>query len=378
MTNAKLAKMVIWPLIVFILIASLGLLATRKGKKVGHRSNRAPVTKEEKHRASTANEEDKIRGVILSHLIKPSIVGQDLTQQLFGIPVKFELYETSEKKVYFSVASDEFDRATLSRLSKNPANIQFGHFDENRGGTVLGSLIYYKTGRYLFRFPYSEMIVDPNKHLCFSFGEYRYCISPKEIKGFIDNKCVYGGMLYAKSGYQEVFVNHGAFVAKRAEPSLTRLTRQITVGTYSAEEKAQALLDFVTRKIHYDEDIAEGDSVRDVQTMQKADEVLMKGSADCSGKTILYASLLEQENVPYWLMYAEGHVTVCVEGDFSNLNGLSFNIGKRRCSIAETTATGFEIGKEPLTAEIRPQYFQRPGSRDEIFNAKTGQKVEFD
>ena len=86
---------------------------------------------------------------------------------------------------------------------------------------------------------------------------------------------------------------------------------------------------------------------------------MTKGS-DCSGKIILYASLLEQTNTDYRLIYMDDHIAVAVEGDYSDRNELDFNLGDKTYSIAETTANGFQIGASMLNMNIADiKYIQK-------------------
>ena len=86
--------------------------------------------------------------------------------------------------------------------------------------------------------------------------------------------------------------------------------------------------------------------------LKKPNEVLMTRGSDCSGKVILYSSLLEQTEVDHRLIYADGHITVAVEGNYGDWNNMNFNIGDKVYSIAETTAKGFIIGSSRLQTHI--------------------------
>jgi len=80
---------------------------------------------------------------------------------------------------------------------------------------------------------------------------------------------------------------------------------------------AQRLLDFVTEELDYDP----SDAISGIEVLKRPNEVLMTKSSDCSGKVILYASLLEQTNIDYRLVYFDGHIAVAVEGEYGNRNG---------------------------------------------------------
>ena len=112
--------------------------------------------------------------------------------------------------------------------------------------------------------------------------------------------------------------------------------------------------------------------------MKKPNEVLYSKKAICGGLAITLASLLEQTNVDYKLLYLDHHLTIAVEGNYGNTNGLTFDFGGRNYSIAESTTPGFRIGQSILKKPIRVEdirYVQRPGKTSKVYNAKTGKPV---
>jgi len=154
----------------------------------------------------------------------------------------------------------------------------------------------------------------------------------------------------------------------------------LTSSCGTKEEMSQKLLDFVTKDIKYDFDAHE----EGVEQLKRPDEVLMTKKSDCSGKAILYASLLEQIGVDYRLIYFKGHISLAIEGDFKDNNSLSFSIGGKTFTMAEVTAKGFIIGDSILATpdgkllRIKDMlYFQKPGLGSKIYDAKTGKPLQF-
>ena len=107
----------------------------------------------------------------------------------------------------------------------------------------------------------------------------------------------------------------------------------------------------------------------------------MTRSADCSNKTILLASMLEQINEEYILLYCPQHITVAVpQGNYSIENGLDFTWNQKPWVIAETTAPGFQIGKSMVVDPNRltsVQYVQNPKNSDVIFDANSYEVLKF-
>ena len=89
---------------------------------------------------------------------------------------------------------------------------------------------------------------------------------------------------------------------------------------------------------------------------------------------------MEQLGIDHRLTYFDGHIAVAVEGDFSDRNNMDFNLGKKKFSIAETTAKGFRIGESILRS---PQtindlkYLQKPGEDSKLYHAHTGKDFKF-
>ena len=96
----------------------------------------------------------------------------------------------------------------------------------------------------------------------------------------------------------------------------------------------------------------------------------MAGRGDCSSKSILLASLLEQINEDYLLVYYKDHITVAVrKGKFPNNNGLTFMREGETWLIAEATVPGFQIGETIVENKLifkDVEYVQRPDKGDSV------------
>jgi hypothetical protein len=142
------------------------------------------------------------------------------------------------------------------------------------------------------------------------------------------------------------------------------------------EEKAQALLRFVTNQITYSYE----DLWYETEIAKRAHEVLLSGDGDCSAKTTLYASLLEQCDIPYCLLYYKNHVNVGVQGKFEVTNGYIQVIHNIKYAVAETTVENFIIGKssiENVSIISKLQFYQQPRLGATIFNAITNEPFQF-
>jgi len=294
----------------------------------------------------------------------PSFINTDFTQQITSTKAELELYYVNEGMLYFSINKKDFDSSsTINMLCNDLAVVEFGK--EEYGRINLGKFSLNGTDKFFFRFHKNDFRIDTSRSIRIDYGKYFYSVSLNELANFSGNKSVYGGKLDIVDEDVYHTANHGALVAVKNEPSLQRLTKQIIEPGSTKEKIAQELLGFVTAYIMYSETEAKGG----FEILKRPNEVLMTGSSDCSGMTILYASLLEQTDIDYRLVYYTGHISTAVEGNFPDSNGLSFNADGKKFFLAETTAKDFNIGRSNLTDSLNSskiKYTQKPGKESEM------------
>ena len=183
---------------------------------------------------------------------------------------------------------------------------------------------------------------------------FDYDFSLNELAMFMSNANAYGGAMRIldedlANRQINVVANHGAFVTKPDEPSLTRLLHSVTDGYgLSREVKIQILLNIASSCIVYDNQ----ESRAPGEILKRPNETLLSRRGDCSSKTILLASLLEQFHEDYLLVYYKDHINLAVPaGNFRITNGLSFNWEGKSWVVAETTVPGFRIGATQIETE---------------------------
>ncbi|MBX7240860.1 MAG: transglutaminase-like domain-containing protein [Bacteroidia bacterium] len=320
-----------------------------------------------------------VRNILLSYWANPQYITDDFGEQLTGTSAELEMYDLREDRIYFSIRKDLMDSTTLSRLTLESDSVLFGQ-DEGRF-IRLGGYRLYKSGHLFFSIPAHSFRVPEKFTLIVPFSKYSYNISGNELVDFVENRTIYGGKMSFISKQltvnQWVSANHGAMVATKGESSLLRLTDKITQGLAKKEEKIQALLDFVTREIPYSE--KERNARREI--MKRPNEVLMTRTSDCSGKTILFASLLEQLGADYRLAYLNNHICVLVNGNFSKENDLNVSLNDTTYFMAETTAKGFIIGESQLqkapNLQKEIEFIQKPEKNGYILEYPSGEPVKF-
>jgi hypothetical protein len=328
----------------------------------------------------------KTRDAVAMLLAQPYFTGEAFREQTLG-KARLQRYMLDKKEIYFSTpaANEQEFAEIIGRFVIDRQKIVPG--EESDGKLKLDTLSLKKTPEtgYFFKTKLENLKFDPNAEFEFPYKGANYKISMSELLGFFENKSVYGGRIAATTnpqidGKAIMFGNHGAMVAKPDEPSLKRLIAQIlgeAPENVARETKIQKLLDFVSAQIEYDYAEALGTN----ETLKRPNEVLMTGRSDCSNKTILMASLLEQIGEDYILLYGPGHITVGVlQGAFPFENGLSFEWEEKKWIVAETTLPLFKIGKTKVSDPVRlntVSYVQKPRQTEIIFESQTFRPLEF-
>jgi hypothetical protein len=323
---------------------------------------------------------------ILGYLNEPG-VSELVMRDVFGNTAKPELIDSENRMLYFTVPKSEFSDELLERITTRPDLVQeltwsqyaaLQHLDMSDVMNIHSRL----EDKQVFGVNYDHLNIDPEKRVKKVFGRHTYEVSVSELHDFLSNRTVHGGELVAVKkftetaygGHIEGLLNHGAFVAKKGEASLSRLVEQITTryGIEGNERIAQQLLDFVRENIKYDH----GEAAASVETLNRPNEVLLRGEADCSGHAILYSSLLEQAGIDHLLVYStndqgRGHISVAVAGNFNNDNNLAFDWNGRTYHIAESCINRRFIIGESRAVGLKFEnfdYLQVPGKDSKIFD----------
>lgn len=327
---------------------------------------------------------NEIRETIAFMLAQPSFSGEEFRQQLLG-KGRLEKYRWREKEAYFTfpeTGEDEFQEF-LQKYIVDTAKIEFGKPVGDRIELDDYKLTPSPNASRFFKTTSDNLRVDTKQSLNFPFSTVGYTISLDELRNLANNSQLYGGKMVAKAperrdGPQMVFANHGIMVAKPGEPSLKRLIDGLLSGVEDRREaRIQRLVDFVSTEIEY----SFSEAVASREKLKRASETLMTRSADCSNKTILLASMLEQLGEEYILLYSPRHITVAIpQGNFTNENKLDYTWDSRPWVIAETTAAGFQIGKSMVLESNRltnVQYIQDPKNSNVIHDANSYRILDF-
>lgn len=334
--------------------------------------------------AKDVRAEENFRDTAINMLSHSTFSGDEFRAQVLG-KGRLERFERVNQDLYFTYphsSQEEFDEFT-NKFFVDKTKLEMA--PEKNGKLELGGYSVRVSDQtpYFFRTTLKNFKVDSTQPLNFPFKTVNYTLNMREVKDFLDNSQVYGGNMAVdatqrSSDLPSAFANHGIMVGKPNEPSLQRLVKELLKDVEdNREKKIQRLVDFVSNEIEYS--FSEAMSGR--ETLKRPDEILMTRNGDCSNKTILLASLLEQIGEDYILLYCPKHITVAVpQGNFPNENKMDFDWEKKNWLIAETTLPNFQVGitKVQEFTKITPiNYVQRPKEKNLIFDANSMKVLEF-
>jgi hypothetical protein len=333
-------------------------------------------------RSSSAVLADEIRDTTVLMLAHPTFSGEDFREQILG-KGRIVKFVKSLKDTYFLFpAGDDAEfNSFVAKYFVDPAKLEYAK-EENGEVSLGGYSIPVSDGFKFFRTTLENIRIEPGQNLTFQLKDATYNVSLNELRNLENSSELYGGKLIARMPSrrdepQFVFANHGIMVAKPGEPSLKRLTDELLKDVPpDRNSRIQRLVDFVSNDIEYS--FYEATSG---ETLKRASETLMTRSGDCSNKTILLASLLEQIGEEYILIYCPQHITVAIpQGDFPDENKLDFTWNEKNWLIAETTLPGFQVGKTKVADSLRLthiNYVQDPKNADVIFDANSYEVLKF-
>lgn len=354
--NPRLWSKIFFSLIVAVAIAiAIGIV-----RNIG--PDQIPYDPSAKTSSQTADE--VLISSIVGYLANPRFSSNNLLEQISGTKARLEKHIEDEDEahggtLYFSLPMTIDLNATIARLSKHPEKVQLGKVTSK--GLEVGSLVISKRNVQVFCFAAYDLKVNPRTLITVEFPAVTYGLTVSELADFMEDKpLINGEEIIEFPADKTVVSNFGSRVAKAGEPSLSRLAVSIVGTETDPGRKAQALLDFVTTNIVYDE--TEKDWNDQIQVVKRPNEVLMTKTATCGSLVTLYASLLEQVGVDYWLLYYDHHIAVAVEGKFAKTNDNRFTINGKTYSLAETTNTRFVIGRTRLDSDFinSPAMYQQP------------------
>ncbi|MFN8116655.1 MAG: transglutaminase-like domain-containing protein [Bacteroidia bacterium] len=317
---------------------------------------------------------EKLQRQTINFIAQPAFSGDYIFYKITSAKANLEMYYYDIQQVYFTCNKQDYVPENLNKFIINMDCVVVAQLKNDR--LEIDTKIYSDTSKVFFKMPVSNFKVDSNRVIETKYDDVTYKVTLSQIFNFSNLKSAIGGGAIAISEDNHHFMNHGSVVAKQNEASLNDFVKQVTKNTITKEAKAQVLLNFVTRKIEYNQDEASNG----YETIKRPDEVLFTKNSDCSGKAILYASLLQQLDVKWSLFYFENHICVGVAGKFNEVNPHKFKLNGTDYYLAEITDPNAIIGVDSWDGKMNEdnlEYYQLSDSSSNMYSYKTNRKLEF-
>ncbi len=323
-----------------------------------------------------------IRESLATLLAYPRQSGVYFEQQLLG-RAKLEVLkvEGDDRQVYFylSEADSKGERLenAICRVAVSKSLVEVGK--EEDGKFIFADYSFLRTPEkalYL-RVPFSNLRMDSDMKLRFPYQGATYAPTPEELHLSMLNATIYGGMLEAipdsRNYGEDILYNYGALVSKPNEGSLKRFVSDLTKDVGEREQKIQRLADLITRELAVKpEEIP-------LKVVKRASEVLMTGEAEYPSRAVLLASMMEQLEEDYLLVYSKDFLTVAVkQGGFPAKNEFQIKFDGGIWLLVDTLTPGARIGLDAPKKRLgQVAYVQRPRENSVIKNLSTGSSLPF-
>lgn len=320
-----------------------------------------------------------LQTAVATYLYLPQFSFPQFAEQAFRADVMPMGYDPINRVLYLSIPRQrQRDSLFLSAICTDPRFLEVA-----QGYDVIDWLgpdidRDRDTSRVVLRYPAEYMNLDSSTEIHRRIGGKEVRFTLAELTASFKHHYAYNSPALALApgpgDVSYVIANHAAPMSTSQDPILKRyLTQLIPDPLPTQEDTAQVLLNLVSRDIKYTHH-------GDLEIFMRPIDVLLAGEADCSGKVILYGSLLNQVNIPFLLVYLDGHITLGVAGDFSKDNGMFFLHEGQQYTLAETTAEGFVIGLSELIEPMESwqyKFLQKPGNQTKLFDLWKSDSLEF-
>ncbi|MDD2236391.1 MAG: hypothetical protein PHG65_04210 [Kiritimatiellae bacterium] len=318
---------------------------------------------------------EEIRETVLFHVSNMNFTPQNILQFLNGSSGVPAFFNVEQNRLYCAIPRDSYEGVNdFNLLTDHPEFIERAKREDDR--LVLGDYHLKDIHSVFFSLPVEDLRIDPEAVIEINYPSATYSLRLEDLVQYYFNRNMYG-TFYLNQCRRDPDRLRGkplplpAFVVYPGEPSLEALAAQLTGEDYSIEKRAQHFLDFVTREIRPDQDM-----VKSCDQIKKVNEVLMTGSCGLQEAVILYASLLEQTEIDYLIVYTDDAASILVEGDYPLQRGaLVMHINGKSYHLADPTRRHFVMGQPagPDWQAKNIRYVQRAGINSKTFSVETGE-----
>jgi Trypsin-like peptidase domain len=331
--------------------------------------------------AGKLDQPDPNQAALLALLAQPLHSGPELRQRLLGA-AELVLFDVRAHRAYFAIARADTDdapeRAQIDAAARpfvaEPSRLLLAEIDGLQARFPNYAFQRSPQKWLFFATDIGNLRLGTGGPLTFKYRDVAYVVSAGELRSFLENASLHGGPLVVDASSYDVrsLPNWGALVARPAEPSLSRLVKDLTAGLAALDAKLQRLTDFVAAEI-------ETDPAPLATVRKKPSEVLLSRRGGISEKAALLASLLEQLPADYALVYsAEGAWVAVPQGRFKADNGLGFAFDGKPWCLIDVSRPGFVIGE--TTSPALPsldalRFVQLPQQNQRIYSRTDGKPI---
>ena len=313
---------------------------------------------------------DKNQETAFFYLYNQTLISDTFSRILYKAPIDFRAVDREKQLLYFVFDTSLNKEEMVSKIAKDTSLVEFAPCKS--GPCNFGGLEGSIDGIYALRIPMSNLNADSTLHFPMELKTMKDSLSYNAVTQLMDSNLYYSGEPFWEIN-GTACANLGVLVMKKNTTTpIYRFAQRIKGRAQKKEDVIQKVLDVVANEIEY----SYADFWYKTEIFQRAHEVLISGYADCSGKTVLMASLLEQLDIPYQILYYKQHVNIAISGKFSGANKLHCDIKGKTYYLAECTCPNFKIGRTKLQGEILPQlsYYQNPRKSIDIYDYVTHEK----
>ncbi len=307
----------------------------------------ACATKEE---ISDAEKENHI----LTDLLHKTYLDSNLTAKYYQSEIALGLWVTKSDMMYFFLHEDEDTFPLLHRMLIDSSQIEWSPYNGEPG--YWDGIKLKPTNNHLFRTPSHN--IKPWKHrlgLYLSTERRDLSWSLIELYDARYHSDYYDLPPYVYDPqYNLHFINHAKYISKADNPFLRKFIDHYYDPSMDTVDLVNTLLHFITDSIDY----IYSDYYYNTDIAMYPYETLISCRGDCSAKSVLLASFLENLDIPYLLLFYPNHLLVAIDIDLgdSSSHPLYYSHEGHKYYIAETTVPGFQIGLGIAGMDARTSY----------------------
>ncbi len=283
----------------------------------------------------------KEQSYLLDLLIRPHL-DSNLTAKYYDLDITLGLWVYNQQYVYFYLSPDENLSTVKSKILIDTTDFEQSPCDGSP--CKWGDLKIRETDKILFRtHDYNLRVPHDNLGLRFTYRKSKPMWTLEEIQNQNEDSYYYNFLPYVYDNKSQLyFFNHAKYISPKNNAFLQKFLDERINQKNSKDNQVDQIFRFVTDSIEYI--YIDYWYQKDLGIMPY--ETLLSCRGDCSAKSVLFASLLEQIGAEYCLFFYDGHMNVGVKKANPTSKDIFYiRVENEKYYIAETTEPQFIIGQ---------------------------------